>query len=113
AGAAGAQENLQEDVRGLWVLRSSLTTPGKIDELVRTAVDGGYNTLLVQVRGRGDAYYQSAVDPRSDDLAGQPASFDPLQRVIERAQASGLKVHAWFNVNLVSGAAGLPRSRTH
>src|SRR4029078_3466365 len=45
-----------EEVRALWVLRTSLTTPASIEGLVRTAHDHGFNTLLVQVRGRGDAY---------------------------------------------------------
>jgi uncharacterized lipoprotein YddW (UPF0748 family) len=103
----------QDEVRGLWVVRSAMTSPQRIDELVRTAVSGGYNTLLVQVRGRGDAYYQSAIDPRAEDLRTQPASFDPLAVVLERAHAAGLKVHAWFNVNLVSGVVALPRSPAH
>src|SRR5690242_19753955 len=66
------------EVRALWVTRSSLTSPGAIATLVTTAHQQGFNTLLVQVRGRGDAYYTSALEPRSADLARQPASFDPL-----------------------------------
>ena len=46
------------ETRALWVLRTSLTTPASIATLVRSARDNGFNTLLVQVRGRGDAYYQ-------------------------------------------------------
>jgi uncharacterized lipoprotein YddW (UPF0748 family) len=102
-----------EEVRGLWVVRSTLTSPARIDELVRAAVDGGYNTLLVQVRGRGDAYYQSDLEPRAVELAGQPATFDPLALTIERARAAGLTVHAWFNVNLVAGAATPPGDKAH
>ena len=102
-----------DEVRGLWVLRSSLTSPQRIGELVRTATAGGYNTLLVQVRGRGDAYYDSAIDPRAEDLRTQPASFDPLAATLAAAHAVGLKVHAWFNVNLVASASMLPRAREH
>ncbi len=102
-----------DEVRGLWVLRTSLTSPQRISELVKIASSGGYNTLLVQVRGRGDAYYQSAIDPRATELDGQPATFDPLRVTLEQAHAAGLKVHAWFNVNLVSSAVFLPRSRDH
>lgn len=94
-----------DEVRGLWVLRSSLTSPETIAELVGIASAGGYNTLLVQVRGRGDAYYMSQVDPRASALNEQPASFDPLNTTLETAHAAGLKVHAWINVNLVSSAA--------
>lgn len=102
-----------EEVRGLWVLRSSLTSPEKIQELIRTATSGGYNTLMVQVRGRGDAYFHGGVEPRADELAAQPVTFDPLALTLEAAHAAGLKVHAWFNVNLVSSATTLPRSRDH
>lgn len=101
------------EVRGLWVLRTSLTSPERIDELVQTAVKGGYNTLLVQVRGRGDALYESAIDPRSDELRSALPSFDPLAVTIAQAHAQGLKVHAWFNVNLVASAVVLPQSREH
>jgi uncharacterized lipoprotein YddW (UPF0748 family) len=101
------------EVRGLWVIRSTLTSTARIDELVRTAVSGGYNTLLVQVRGRGDAYYESDLEPRAVELARQPATFDPLAVTIERAHAAGLTVHAWFNVNLVAGAAAPPRDKAH
>lgn len=101
------------ETRGLWVLRSSLASPERIAELVRTATAGGYNTLLVQVRGRGDAYYDSTIDPRATELSRQPASFDPLAHTLEVAHAAGLKVHAWFNVNLVSSAITVPRVREH
>jgi uncharacterized lipoprotein YddW (UPF0748 family) len=110
---AGTPPRQTEEVRGLWVLRSTLTTPARITELVRTAVDGGYNTLIVQVRGRGDAYYQSTLEPRAAELAKQPATFDPLALTIERAHAAGLRVHAWFNVNLVASAIAPPKARTH
>jgi uncharacterized lipoprotein YddW (UPF0748 family) len=107
------QEPVANEVRGLWILRSSLTSPEAITELVRTAKDGGYNTLLVQVRSRGDAYYDAEVDPRAADLASQPATFDPLETVLAAGHAAGLKVHAWINVSLVSSSASLPRSREH
>ena len=72
----------------------------------------GFNTLLVQVRGRGDAYFQHGIEPRPASLAAQPA-FDPLATTIARAHAAGLQVHAWINVNLVAGAAELPAARDH
>jgi uncharacterized lipoprotein YddW (UPF0748 family) len=101
------------EVRALWVTRSSLTTPASIAALVRTARDRGFNTLLVQVRGRADAYYTSDLEPRSADLARQPASFDPLAAVLTEAKASGIRVHAWVSVNLVSSAVELPAAPDH
>jgi uncharacterized lipoprotein YddW (UPF0748 family) len=101
------------ETRALWVLRTSLTTPGSIATLVRAARDNGFNTLLVQVRGRGDAYFRGGLEPPPPDLLRQPASFDPLATVLAEGAAAGLRVHAWVNVNLVSSAAELPASRDH
>src|SRR6516225_6556315 len=89
------------ETRALWVLRSSLTSPASISTLVHTASQQGFNTLLVQVRGRGDAYYASALEPRAADLSHQPASFDPLATVLAEAHQAGIRVHAWVNVDLV------------
>jgi uncharacterized lipoprotein YddW (UPF0748 family) len=97
----------------LWVLRSSLTSPAAIGSLVRTAKDQGFTTLLVQVRGRGDAYYNSGLEPRSADLARQPASFDPLATLLAEARAANVRVHAWVSVDLVSSAVDLPASPDH
>jgi uncharacterized lipoprotein YddW (UPF0748 family) len=101
------------EVRGLWVVRSSLTAPGAIVRMVADARAAGFNTLLVQVRGRGDAYYTSALEPRAAALGQQPADFDPLAVVLREAHAAGLRVHAWVNVNLIASAQELPGARAH
>src|SRR5262245_23607693 len=89
----------RDETRALWVLRSSLTSAASIASLVKTAKEQGFNTLLVQVRGRGDAYYASALEPRAADLARQPSSFDPLAALVDEARAAGISVHAWVSVN--------------
>lgn len=100
------------EVRALWVQRGSLVSPASIITAIDRAKARGFNTLIVQVRGRGDAYYDSRHEPRAALLAKQPASFDPLELVVERAHRAGLRVHAWVNVNLVSDAEP-PSSRRH
>src|SRR5437763_2045106 len=102
-----------DETRALWVLRSSLTSPASISALVRTAKDQGFNTLLVQVRGRGDAYYASDVEPRAADLARQPVAFDPLGTLLPAAHAANIRVHAWMSVNLIASAVDLPVSPDH
>jgi uncharacterized lipoprotein YddW (UPF0748 family) len=101
------------EVRALWVTRGSLVSPESVRAMVQSAAASGFNTLLVQVRGRGDAYFASRVEPRADALASQPASFDPLAVTLALARAEGLRVHAWVNVNLTSSGADLPTSRAH
>lgn len=101
-----------DEVRAIWVLRTSLTSADIIRRMVRAAQAAGFNTLMVQVRGRGDAYFRSTLEPRPAGLAAQP-SFDPLDTVLSAAHDAGLKVHAWVSVNLVSSATELPADRTH
>ena len=102
-----------DEVRALWVIRTSLTSPQSIEAVVRAARDHRFNTLLVQVRGRGDAYFNDGVEPRAASLALQPPQFDPLQALVTSAHAEGLDVHAWVNVSLVASASDLPSSRNH
>jgi uncharacterized lipoprotein YddW (UPF0748 family) len=101
------------EVRALWVTRTSLTSPASIGAMVESAHASGFNTLLVQVRGRGDAYYTSRLEPRPHALSGRPTSFDPLAITLALAHERGLRVHAWVNVNLVSSGAELPSAATH
>ena len=113
AAAPGRSSAAVPETRALWVLRTSLTTPARITALVRSAREHGFNTLLVQVRGRGDSYFRGGVEPHPPELSKQPVAFDPLATVLEEAHAAGLRVHAWVNVNLVSSAAALPSARAH
>ena len=96
------------EVRALWVQRATITSPSSIRALVQSARAAGFNTLLVQVRGRGDAYYQSKLEPRPATLSKQPLTFDPLETVLADAHSAGLRVHAWVNANLVADAEPSP-----
>ncbi len=102
----------QDEVRALWVVRTTLSSPAAIATMVASAKASGFNTLLVQVRGRGDAYFQHGLEPRPAALAAQP-DFDPLATTIARAHEAGLRVHAWVNVNLVADPSDLPSAREH
>ena len=110
---AQAAPAVGEETRALWIVRHAITTPGRVDQVVDIASQMNINTLLVQVRGRGDAYYRSTLAPRAEDLGGASPDFDPLQRIIERAHAQGLEVQAWINVFLVWSAGELPQSPLH
>jgi uncharacterized lipoprotein YddW (UPF0748 family) len=102
-----------DEVRALWVVRTTLTSPEKIHQLVASAADNGFNTLIVQIRGRGDAYYKSRVEPRAIELKDQPASFDPLALTLTEAHKRGLKVHGWINTNLLANLDALPVEPSH
>ena len=100
------------EVRAVWVVRNSLASPAAAREVVAQAAASGFNTLIVQVRGRGDALYRSGLEPRPEFLTGQP-EFDPLQLVLEEARARGLSVHAWVNAFIVWGPVDPPLDSRH
>jgi uncharacterized lipoprotein YddW (UPF0748 family) len=98
------------ELRGLWVVRNDLTSPAMIHHVVMMAKTHGFNALFVQIRGRGDAYYNSSLEPRAEALAGQPKSFDPLALIIQEGHANGLQIHAWMNALLVWSKKQKPQS---
>jgi uncharacterized lipoprotein YddW (UPF0748 family) len=104
--------SLAPELRGLWVVRTALASPDTVDRVVDDAAQAGFNALFVQVRGRGDAFYESAFVPRSPLLARQPRDFDPFARLLERARQRRLQVHAWVNV-LLTAHFGLPLPSGH
>jgi len=81
--------------------------------MVQRVADAGFNAILVQVRGRGDAYYQSRWEPHPEAVAGQGPFFDPLALVIQEAHARGIGVHAWVNSHLVGNQSALPTDPMH
>jgi len=102
-----------EQVRAMWVVRTALTSRESIERFVEDAVSHGFNTLIVQVSGRGDAYFKSEIMPPAEELIWAPRDFDPLATVLELAHARGLKVHAWLNDFFVYNLGGSPAWPQH
>jgi uncharacterized lipoprotein YddW (UPF0748 family) len=98
--------------RALWVVRDKITTKSAIDDLMADATTRGIHDVVVQVRGRGDAYYASSLEPRAEDVA---EGFDPLAHLVGAGAAVGVRVHAWGNVFFVwsSKEGRLPKSPKH
>ncbi|MFH1851659.1 MAG: family 10 glycosylhydrolase [Candidatus Neomarinimicrobiota bacterium] len=108
----GQDEAVQSfDQRCLWVVRSNITNVDLVDNLIKFAQLNRFNNLIVQVRGRGDALYNSEFVSKSILL--QDPAFDPLDYLIKKAHASGIMVHAWVNVYLVWSDKRLPDDKTH
>lgn len=95
----------------LWVVRTSLVDPQDIPRLVERARAMGARGLLVQVVGRGDAWYRSDLLPPPEALADPMR--DPLGELLPLAHAAGLEVHAWMNACLVWSADQRPRDPRH
>lgn len=99
--------------KALWVVRDRITTATATEELLADAVERGIRDLVVQVRGRGDAYFGYAVEPRAEALAG--SELDPLAKLQRDAAVVGIRIHAWANVFFVwSHPEGkMPRDPRH
>ena len=58
-----------------------------------------FNTVMFQVRARGEVMYRSAVEPMSPLIVpagpGQPP-FDPLAFAVEECHKRGMEIHAWM-----------------
>jgi len=110
-GAGGLGEAKQ--VKAMWVARWSITSPERVTRIIELAKKHGYNALIVQVRGRGDAFYKSRFEPRAEDLADQPPDFDPLQMLVDEGHKAGIQVHAWLNAYFTWGSSRKPVSPDH
>lgn len=103
---------MPREVRALWVVRDALTHPDSIRVMVARAGASGFNTLLVQVRGRGDAYYDARWEPRAAGIA-DIRGFDPLALVITEAHRRGIAVHAWLNTMFLANMDTPPTDTAH
>ena len=57
------------------------------------------NTVLLQVRVRGDVIYPSAIEPFSHVLtgvSGKNPGYDPLAFAVEECHKRGIQLHAWL-----------------
>lgn len=84
---------------GVWVIRYSMTNKNEIDRFVDFAKENGITDLFVQIRGRGDAFYNSELVEKSEKI--YPHSFDPLKYVCKIAKKNNIKIHAWFNTYIL------------
>ena len=84
------------ELRGVWahLFDKALKSPAGIDALLDAAAAANLNTVVVEVARRQDAYYDSAVLPRTAD-PDMPDDLDLLRRLVPAAHDRGLQVHAW------------------
>lgn len=72
------------------------------------------NTVMFQVRSRGNAFYESSIEPYAAELTGvlgKDPGWDPLQFTIDETHERGLELHAWVNIFRVwTGENSPPRS---
>lgn len=87
----------------------------ELKEIVDDASRLGITTLYFQVRARGDASYQSELEPWSESFTGELGKnpgWDPLAEIIELAKSKNMKVIGWFNVFKVADQSNQTRSKS-
>lgn len=110
ADTAGTDSLRAAGIDYLWVVRTALVKPADIPVMIARAKQMGVKGLLVQVVGRGDAWYASDLLPAPEAIA---SGRDPLGELLPLAKAAGLEVHAWMNCCLVWSSEKRPRSAQH
>jgi len=71
-----------------------------ISSVIDKAADANFNIILFQIRGNGDAYYKSDIEPWGKHLTGEfgkDPGWDPLEYAVKKAHSRGLELHAWIN----------------
>ena len=107
--------NTPKEMRGVWVTYMTLDVENesdqkaafnqRIDTIIREIKEGGFNTMIVQVRPFCDAIYPSKYFPWSHIISGKQGvdpGFDPLQMIVDKCKANDLYLHAWVNPYRVS-----------
>jgi uncharacterized lipoprotein YddW (UPF0748 family) len=89
----------EPEYRALWVdmFHDGAKTPTQVDQLIKDAQTSNINTIFLQVRRRGDAFYSNSIEPKTEDPYLQ-AGYDPLADLIQKAHNAEpkIQVHAWF-----------------
>ncbi len=100
----------ESPVRALWVVRDYLTNRNHIDKVLNFAKKNGFNHIFAQVRGRGDAYYDSEFVPKSHLVE---SNFDPLEYLLESNSNKNIKIHAWVNIYYLWSSKYSPIQKDH
>jgi uncharacterized lipoprotein YddW (UPF0748 family) len=102
------------ELRALWVdgFHAGIRSPQEVSQLVADAKRANVNTLIVQVRRRGDALYAKSFEPPVQDSA-YDGMFDGLAAVLDAAHREGIEVHAWINAMPIWRDEAPPRDPRH
>ena len=82
----------------------------EIDSALNYAHEAGFDIVFVQVRGRGDAFYESNIVSKHPDIED---GFDPLSYAIDLGHSLNLEVHAWVNCYILWSSKYKPYSSNH
>ncbi|OYD09886.1 family 10 glycosylhydrolase [Paludifilum halophilum] len=106
----------KEEFRAYWVdaFHDGFKTPEQVDQLMEDVRRSNANAVFVQVRRRGDAYFNKALEPRTEDPDLQ-TGFDALSYLLEKAheESPRIEVHAWLATLPIWNSATPPAAENH
>lgn len=102
------------EFRGLWVdaFGPGFFDAAQVRQLVADCRRYNFNAVLVEMRRRGDAFYDSRSDPRTTSIS---ANFDALSRIIEECHTGTprIEVHCWVVSHFIWSAGKPPAQPDH
>jgi len=83
--------------QAIWVTRWDYKTQDDVEQCIQNVADGGFDTVIFQVRGNGTVFYRSQLEPWAEEFDHTDPGFDPLAIACQEAARHGLAIHAWIN----------------
>lgn len=126
--SAAPSQSPKREMRAVWLATvggldwprstSSAAQQSSLQAMFDTLRLNRFNTVVFQVRARGNAFYNSAYEPWAGELTGDDSadlgvtpSYDPLQYAITLARQRGMELHAWFNFAIAWKSIVAPMSQ--
>lgn len=105
-------QNPESEIRAAWLTTNwNLDWPSpslspedqqkQLGKILDQLQEANFNTILFQVRIRGDVFFQSKIEPWSPYISknktiGAITPYDPLAYAIQECHKRGLECHAWI-----------------
>jgi len=94
----------------LWISRDSMINKQSIQSALTFASKSGFNKVFLQIRGRGDAFYNSNIVSKNINI---DIDFDPLEYAIKLGHELDLEIHTWINCYVLWSDKSLPMDNQH
>ena len=100
----------QIDTKCIWISRQDMIDKESIESAILFAHKSEFDKVFLQVRGRGDAFYNSEIINKNVTI---DENFDPLEYSLELADSLNLEIHAWINCYILWSSDSLPKDKSH
>lgn len=98
----------------VWVVRNALSSREDWERALAAVERTGCGTMYLQVSGRWDAYFPSAVFvPPASPPVGEGWADDPFGHALAEAHDHGIRVEAWIDALLAWSAPDPPADPEH